>query len=165
MVGILEKYPGLQRTRMDNECMAFMRGGNNMFISMFQGKASYPEMSHIGFTQETEAEVNAIYRRLTADGFAPDAPQDDRGRWTLDFRSPPGVVNRSADVPPDLVRAMRRLEGEITSSLRFRIAWRRERDSNSWYSFPYTRFPGVLLKPLGHLSIPLERGGVYQSAA
>src|SRR3954465_11844138 len=31
--------------------------------------------------------------------------------------------------------------------------WRRERDSNPWYGFPYTRFPSVLLKPLGHLSV------------
>jgi hypothetical protein len=32
------------------------------------------------------------------------------------------------------------------------LIWRRERDSNPRYSFPYTRFPGVLLQPLGHLS-------------
>ena len=30
--------------------------------------------------------------------------------------------------------------------------WRRGRDSNPRYSYPYTRFPSVLLKPLGHLS-------------
>lgn len=30
--------------------------------------------------------------------------------------------------------------------------WRRERDSNPRYGFPYTRFPGVHLQPLGHLS-------------
>lgn len=30
--------------------------------------------------------------------------------------------------------------------------WRRERDSNPRYSFPYTRFPGVRLRPLGHPS-------------
>ena len=33
--------------------------------------------------------------------------------------------------------------------------WRRERDSNPWYGFPYTRFPSVLLQPLGHLSVRL----------
>src|SRR3989338_7942855 len=32
-------------------------------------------------------------------------------------------------------------------------AWRRERDSNPRYGlWPYTRFPGVHLQPLGHLS-------------
>ncbi len=30
--------------------------------------------------------------------------------------------------------------------------WRRERDSNPRYGFPYTRVPGVRLQPLGHLS-------------
>ena len=33
--------------------------------------------------------------------------------------------------------------------------WRRERDSNPRYGFPYTHFPGVLLQPLGHLSFDL----------
>jgi len=32
------------------------------------------------------------------------------------------------------------------------IGMRRERDSNPRYVLPYTHFPGVLLKPLGHLS-------------
>ena len=32
------------------------------------------------------------------------------------------------------------------------MVWRRERDSNPRYSFPYTRFPGVRLQPLGHPS-------------
>ena len=39
--------------------------------------------------------------------------------------------------------------------------WRRERDLNPWYSCPYTRFPGVLLRPLGHLSMCFQRILVY----
>ncbi len=34
----------------------------------------------------------------------------------------------------------------------FCCLWRRGRDSNPRCSFPHTRFPGVHLKPLGHLS-------------
>ena len=30
--------------------------------------------------------------------------------------------------------------------------WRRGRDSNPRYGFPYTHFPGVRLQPLGHPS-------------
>ncbi len=30
--------------------------------------------------------------------------------------------------------------------------WRRDRDSNPGYGLPYTHFPGVRLRPLGHLS-------------
>lgn len=36
---------------------------------------------------------------------------------------------------------------------RQRRGWRRERDSNPRYGFPYTHFPGVRLQPLGHLSV------------
>ncbi len=32
------------------------------------------------------------------------------------------------------------------------VNWRRERDSNSRKGYPFTRFRGVLLQPLGHLS-------------
>ncbi len=32
------------------------------------------------------------------------------------------------------------------------LNWRRERDSNPRYGFPYTHFPGVRLQPLGHPS-------------
>ena len=35
---------------------------------------------------------------------------------------------------------------------RAEFRWRRERDSNPRYGFPYTRFPSVRLQPLGHLS-------------
>ena len=37
-------------------------------------------------------------------------------------------------------------------TLYFNRIWRREWDSNPRLSFPNTRFPSVLLKPLGHLS-------------
>src|SRR5690606_39596725 len=37
----------------------------------------------------------------------------------------------------------------------FKAKWRRERDSNPRYGFPYTRVPGVRLQPLGHLSVPV----------
>ena len=40
------------------------------------------------------------------------------------------------------------------------LGMRRERDSNPRYSFPYTHFPGVLLQPLGHLSLGVV-GGKY----
>src|SRR6478736_9157286 len=35
----------------------------------------------------------------------------------------------------------------------FSFVMRRLRDSNPRYSFPYTHFPGVLLQPLGQVSI------------
>ena len=92
-VALFEKYFGLRRTAMDNANMAFMRDDHDAFISMFKGSdVSYPGMFHIGFTQETEQQVDAIYQRLVADGFAPTAPREDHGRWTFYFQSPGGVV-------------------------------------------------------------------------
>ena len=42
---------------------------------------------------------------------------------------------------------------KIPACAGFDFLWRRRRDSNSRYSFPYTHFPGVLLQPLGHVSV------------
>ena len=36
------------------------------------------------------------------------------------------------------------------------VSWRRGRDSNPRYVLPHTRFPSVLLKPLGHLSVGVK---------
>ncbi len=41
--------------------------------------------------------------------------------------------------------------------MRERKDLRRVRDSNPRYSFPYTRFPSVLLQPLGQLSNPKNK--------
>ncbi len=41
-------------------------------------------------------------------------------------------------------------EGKINDLQKWRRGW----DSNPRLSFPNTRFPSVLLKPLGHLSAP-----------
>src|SRR2546422_6928690 len=53
---------------------------------------------------------------------------------------PGGVFRLQLRSPPDLC-------GQAGSSLK-----RREWDSNPRWSYPHTRFPSVLLKPLGHLS-------------
>ncbi len=41
--------------------------------------------------------------------------------------------------------------------------WRRERDSNPRYGLTYTRFPGVRLQPLGHLSTSFLIVPIYRS--
>lgn len=92
-VALFETYFGFRRTAMDNANMAFMRDDHDAFISMFRARdVSYPGMFHIGFTQETEAQVDALYERLVADGFTPTVPREDHGRWTFYFESPGGVV-------------------------------------------------------------------------
>src|ERR1700726_4575254 len=46
---------------------------------------------------------------------------------------------------------------EPTPARQRQTGWGRERDSNPRYGFPYTRFPGVRLQPLGHPSARLPR--------
>src|SRR4029077_63016 len=41
------------------------------------------------------------------------------------------------------------------------LSWRREWDSNPRYGFPYTRFPSVRLKPLGH---PSDNANQYEKS-
>ena len=57
-----------------------------------------------------------------------------------------------------LLRISERYVGARSRKRRSRRAreagWRRGRDSNPRYGFPYTRFPSERLKPLGHLSMP-----------
>src|SRR5690606_24587924 len=57
-------------------------------------------------------------------------------------------------------RCVKRLTvlNEATRVCCWKIKWRRERDSNPRYGFPYTRVPGVRLQPLGHLSVCLAVG-------
>src|SRR5215475_5304155 len=43
------------------------------------------------------------------------------------------------------------------------LSKRREWDSNPRWSYPHTRFPSVLLKPLGHLSRGLIETQTYQA--
>lgn len=47
----------------------------------------------------------------------------------------------------------RRANGRKYNDINCLTGWRRERDSNPRYGFPYTHFPGVRLQPLGHPSV------------
>ena len=53
---------------------------------------SYSEHFHIGFIQESEAQVDALYQQLTADGFAASPPRKLHGSWTFYCQAPGGVL-------------------------------------------------------------------------
>ncbi len=68
----------------------------------------------------------------------------------------------------DLPRTLAAVSGGKSATLgvpSLGLKWRRERDSNPRYGFPYTHFPGVRLQPLGHPSVAgpgpdaFDRGG------
>lgn len=49
---------------------------------------SYPGAFHIGFMQTSREQVDALYTRLTADGFTADPPREFHGAWTFYFQAP-----------------------------------------------------------------------------
>ena len=69
---------------------------------------------------------------------------------------PGGVFNLSSrGASGATIETIHHVKKPSVSLMVFKI-WRRKRDSNPRYGFkPYTHFPGVLLKPLGHLSAEL----------
>src|SRR5207249_9668242 len=84
----------------------------------------------------------------------PLLPSGPGGVFRVQLRSPPGLLKRGRPRTswrlPWIARAVK-----LVPRLK-----RREWDSNPRWSHPHTRFPSVLLKPLGHLS-----GGEHFSAS
>jgi lactoylglutathione lyase len=76
----------------NNKNRAFLQDDGGMVISMFKGKdIHYPGTFHIGFIQESEAAVDAIYARMTADGLKADPAQRSH-RWTFYVKAPGGFL-------------------------------------------------------------------------
>lgn len=88
----LETYFGLQDQGGD-EKMGFLFDDNGMVVTLMKGGANikYPGAFHIGFMQESEAQVNAIHQRLKDDGFDVKAPQQLHG-WTFYVQAPGGFT-------------------------------------------------------------------------
>jgi lactoylglutathione lyase len=95
----LEKYFGM-RSMMgevaDNASMAFLSDDNGMLLGLIRAKQGteivYPASFHVGFMQESEAQVDEINRRLKEDGY--DVPPPDRlhNSWTFYFTAPGGFT-------------------------------------------------------------------------
>ena len=81
------------------------------------------------------------------------------GRRSMNSRSAVMVLRRSrprsrcaGPATREPARGFRRFRGRVPRAERRAGGWRRERDSNPRDGFPPTHFPGVRLRPLGHLS-------------
>lgn len=88
----LEKYFGLKGIGKNNRKMTHVQDDGGLILSLFQGPPiTEPRSTHIGFMQETEEQVNAIYQRLKDDGFDVPPPQRSHG-WTFTFVAPGGFA-------------------------------------------------------------------------
>jgi len=52
----------------------------------------YPKWFHIGFMQDTDAQVDEVHQRLTAGGIQADKPKHEHGAWTFYFTAPGGFT-------------------------------------------------------------------------
>ena len=76
-----------------NEHMAFLRDDAGALLSLFRvPDPQYPKVFHIGFLQDTPAQVRAIHRQLVEGGFQVPPPSENHGRLTFYFQAPFGVV-------------------------------------------------------------------------
>ncbi|HEY5078842.1 MAG TPA: VOC family protein [Opitutaceae bacterium] len=88
------KYFGFTRipTRApDDVAVVHDDDGFSLLFSNFdkKSKPTYPEGFHFGFILDTREEVNRLFGRLQAAGFASKPPREMHGSWTFYFR-PPG---------------------------------------------------------------------------
>ncbi len=84
----LETYFGLKGIGKNNPKLTHLRDDDGFILSLVEGE---PESTHIGFMQETEAQVNAVYERLKGNGFDVPPPTRSHG-WTFYFVAPGGLT-------------------------------------------------------------------------
>ena len=84
----LERYFGLVPIGPASPKLMHLQDDKGFILSLTEGD---PERCHIGFIQETEGAVDALYARLKADGVAADPPRRSHG-WGFYLRAPGGLI-------------------------------------------------------------------------
>ncbi|ANE43197.1 VOC family protein [Deinococcus puniceus] len=85
----LETYFGLTGIGKANRRMTHLHDEDGFALSLFAGEQA--SEIHIGFIQETQEAVDAIYERLRSDGFDVKPPQLSHG-WTFYVTAPGGLI-------------------------------------------------------------------------
>ncbi len=109
--------------------------------------ASAPDQVHIASLHETQPSTPLTQK-------VPKVRKTSKKRSTLHKR----FAGYKEPLAPRLARPVIELI-LLNKQLNYFGLWRRGRDSNPRGSYPPTRFPSVLLRPLGHLSNPGLSGG------
>jgi catechol-2,3-dioxygenase len=89
-------YFGMKSERKagENKNFGVVFDGNGLVLTLMKAarsvKVEYPGYFHIGFIQASEAHVDEIYQRLTADGYDVPAPERHHA-WTFYIDAPGGI--------------------------------------------------------------------------
>ena len=88
----LVRYFGMRREPGGNKNFVVLRDDADIVLTLMKDKrTAYPGNFHIGFIQESEAEVDALNQRLRADGFDV-APPERHHAWTFYVEAPGGIT-------------------------------------------------------------------------
>jgi len=93
----LQTYFGLRHIDEydDSKNFVVLLDSSGFVLTLMTGgrvtEVAYPKTFHIGFGQESKEKVNEIYRRLKADGFDVEAPEQHHA-WTFYVNAPGGFT-------------------------------------------------------------------------
>ena len=90
-------YFGFRRVQADNpDTLVVLLGDDGFALALSHFDKSkapiYPSGFHFGFNQDTKDQVDDIYQRLFAAGYAKSPPREFHGSWTFYFNAPGNVM-------------------------------------------------------------------------
>lgn len=90
---VLERYFGLSPSGEGHKNFAMLRDDDGMTLTLMGAGdevVSYPRTFHLGFILPSEDEVDALHRRLQADGYEVGDPKRRHGAWSFGLEAPGG---------------------------------------------------------------------------
>lgn len=92
----LEAYFGLRAQGQATSGFALLVDDAGLILTLMSAgenaEVKYPASFHVGFRQDSEAEVDEINRRLREDGFEVKPPRRFHGSWTFYLNAPGGFL-------------------------------------------------------------------------
>ncbi len=105
---MFEQYFGLRTLVVRGTKMAIMQDDDGLvlIVNHFDSKLDgfdYPkslDILHIGFIQESREAVDAMYVRLSEDGWETQTPHETHGAWSFYFRAKGGYLIEVTTLTP-----------------------------------------------------------------
>lgn len=116
---MFELYFGLRTLVVRGTKMAIMQDSDGLvlIVNHFDNKLEgfyYPrqfDILHIGFIQKSREDVDALYKRLSTDGWEVQAPRDTHGAWCFYFKAKGGYFIEVTTLTP--VRPTEAYQGNL----------------------------------------------------